>query len=89
MGFAGPGIDVDDLGALERPVLVVAGDDDVVDHHHTVEIFEALPDARLAIIPGTSHVLAHERPEALVALVDDFLHGDPPRRSLPMRTASG
>jgi pimeloyl-ACP methyl ester carboxylesterase len=87
MGSTGPTLTTADLGRVARPVLVVVGDDDVVDHHHTVELFEALPDARLAVVPGTSHLLPHEAPDALLALVRPFLAGVEPHRLMPMRTA--
>jgi pimeloyl-ACP methyl ester carboxylesterase len=87
LGSTGPTLSVDDLGRIARPALVIAGDDDVIDHHHTVELFESLPDARLAIVPGTSHLLPHEAPDALLALVQPFLAGEPAHRLMPMRTA--
>ncbi|HZG23938.1 MAG TPA: alpha/beta hydrolase, partial [Chitinophagaceae bacterium] len=36
----------------QAPVLVVAGDRDVVRPEHTVEMYHLLPNARLAIVPG-------------------------------------
>lgn len=89
MGHAGPDIGIEALARLDRPVLVVAADDDVVDHHHTVAMFEALPQGRLAVVPGTSHALPAEKPDELMALVRAFLDdlGSPPARLMPMRTA--
>ena len=52
-----PDIPIEDLRKIECPVLVMAGDDDVIRHAHTVELFEALPLGQLAIVPGTSHIL--------------------------------
>lgn len=87
MGSTGPSLDVDQLRSIERPVLVVVADDDVVDHHHTITLFEALAHGQLAIVPGTSHLLPHEAPDQLLALVQRFLDGDEPQRMMPMRTA--
>lgn len=63
MGSTGPVLVVEELRSIERRVLVVAADDDVVDHGHTVTLFESLVDGQLAIVPGTSHLLPHERPD--------------------------
>jgi pimeloyl-ACP methyl ester carboxylesterase len=87
MGVAGPTMTTDDLARIDRPVLVVVGDDDVVDHHHTVELFEHLPDAQLAVVPASSHLLPVEHPDEVVRLVQQFLDEDPPTRIMPMRTA--
>lgn len=83
-----PTMDAADLAAIEIPVLVVAGDDDVVDHHHTIELYEALPNGQLAIIPGTSHATFLEKPESLNRLILDFLaESTPPETILPVRRA--
>jgi len=68
-----PDIAVADLARIECPVLVLAGDDDVVSHHHTVELYEALSLGQLAIIPGTSHSVMKEKPELLLAVIVQFL----------------
>ena len=87
MGVAGPGISLDDVAGISRPTLVVVADDDVVDHNHSVAFFEALPDGRMAMVPGASHLYEYEHPSALIALVQEFIDGPPPARLLPMRTA--
>lgn len=87
MGITGPTMTVQDVSAIDRPVLVVVGDDDVVDHHHTIELYQALPDGQLAIVPGASHLLPIEQPEQLLALVQRFIDGEPAQRLMPMRSA--
>lgn len=82
MGSTGPTPDFAELQTIKRPALVVAADDDVVDHHHTVTMFEVLPDAQLAIVPGTTHLLCR-----VLALIEQFLDSEPPWRMMPMRTA--
>lgn len=86
MGATSPVLDPVELRAVTTPTLVVAADDDVVDLHHVVDLYEALPDARLAILPHTSHLLHHEAPDAVVGLVRRFLDGDEPLRRMPMRS---
>ncbi len=88
MGVAGPDISLDDVAGITCPTLVIVADDDVIDRHHSVAFFEALPDGRMAMVPGASHLVEYEHPAAVVALVEAFLDGPPPTRLLPMRTAA-
>ena len=69
------GIPLADLAAITCPTLVVGADADVVTLEHTVALFQAIPDAELAVVPGTSHNLIHEKPAMLAALLLAFLHG--------------
>ena len=68
-----PDISQSDLATIQCPVLVMAGDDDVVRHDHTIDLFERLPLGQLAIVPGTSHGLVKEKPAIVQALIADFL----------------
>jgi pimeloyl-ACP methyl ester carboxylesterase len=68
-----PDISVDDITSIQCPVLVMAGDDDVIKHDHTIALFEALPLGQLAIIPGTSHGLIKEKPALAMAVIMQFL----------------
>jgi len=68
-----PGIALDDLAAVTAPTLVLAGDDDVLTIEHAAALARALPDAQLAIVPGTSHALPMEKPEVVNRLLLDFL----------------
>jgi pimeloyl-ACP methyl ester carboxylesterase len=84
-----PTLGTDDLNGIAVPVLVVAGDDDVVDHHHTVDMFEALRFGQLAVIPGSSHAVFMEKPDLLNRIVLDFLAEDgEPDTMLPVRRAA-
>jgi len=75
-----------DLGAIQCPALVVAGDDDMVALAHTCALYESLPAGQLAIVPGTSHVLPMEKPDLLARLVVDFLASEgPPMTFMPVR----
>jgi pimeloyl-ACP methyl ester carboxylesterase len=53
--------------------LVLVGDDDLVRLSHTVQLFEALPDGQLAVIPGASHAVLLERPDLVNRLINSFL----------------
>jgi pimeloyl-ACP methyl ester carboxylesterase len=68
-----PNIEISDIAQINVPTLVMAGDDDVVRHSHSIELYEALPLGQLAIVPGTSHGLVKEKPEIVTALINSFL----------------
>ena len=40
-------------------------------------MYDSLPNAELAIVPGTSHFLIQEKPHLVSAIVLDFLTNDP------------
>ncbi|HET9070918.1 MAG TPA: alpha/beta fold hydrolase [Acidimicrobiales bacterium] len=64
----------DRLGAIEQPVLVVAGELDgayLARAHRLVAAIGA--NARLAVIPGAGHACHLERPDAWLAAVGPFL----------------
>jgi pimeloyl-ACP methyl ester carboxylesterase len=84
-----PTFTADDLAQIPMPVLVMAGDDDVIHHAHTVALYEALPHGQLAVIPGTSHGVFMEKPDLVNRLVLDFVaeQGDP-QTMLPVRRAN-
>jgi pimeloyl-ACP methyl ester carboxylesterase len=81
-----PRLEKQDLATIQCPVLVLAGDDDVIDHHHTVELFEALPLGQLAIVPGASHIVIKDKPGITQALIAEFLEDlSYPVTRMPMR----
>jgi pimeloyl-ACP methyl ester carboxylesterase len=57
--------------------LVVFADDDLVTMQHVIDMYDALPHAELAVVPGTSHFLTQEKPELVNKIVVDFLTKDP------------
>jgi pimeloyl-ACP methyl ester carboxylesterase len=75
-----------DLARIVAPTLVMVGDDDITRFEHTIELFETIPDAQLAVIPGASHLAPIEKPELVNQLVLDFLAaGGPPDTMMPLR----
>jgi pimeloyl-ACP methyl ester carboxylesterase len=81
-----PDIALEEIKKIQCPVLVMAGDDDVISHAHTVELFEALPLGQLAIVPGTSHILPKEKPGLVNLLITEFLEDlSYPITRMPMR----
>ena len=68
-----PNIDPASLDALRMPVLVMAGDGDVLALEHTSLIHRSIPGAQLSIVPGTSHMLVREQPALVGAILQHFL----------------
>ena len=56
---------IKDLKKIKCPALVIAGDDDMASLKHTGEIYEAIENSRLAIIPGASHLIDKDQPDLL------------------------
>jgi len=81
----------EDVKGLQVPVLIIAGDADVVTLEHSVALFRLLgggamgdmgaplPASRLAVLPATSHSAVITQPELLHALIEPFLKGETPR----------
>jgi pimeloyl-ACP methyl ester carboxylesterase len=85
MAFEEPRLDVVELRGVRARTLVVSADDDVVALEHTLELYRGIPDAELAVVPGTSHALVMEKPELVTRLVLDFLGTDPVPTMIPVR----
>lgn len=64
------------LAAIRCPALVIVGAEDVLTPPVESERMQAaLPDARLAVIPGAGHLANLEQPEAFNAALSGFLRG--------------
>jgi pimeloyl-ACP methyl ester carboxylesterase len=63
----------DELRSLQAPTLLIFGDRDFSPLPDVVEVFELLPDAQLAVLPGTTHVGVPQRSDAILALITPFL----------------
>ena len=72
---------------LAHGVMAMFADDDLVTMTHAVEMYEALPNAELAVVPGTSHFLTQEKPHLVNQLVLDFLTNKPVQTVAPIRRA--
>jgi pimeloyl-ACP methyl ester carboxylesterase len=48
-------LEKEDLASIKAPCLIVSGDKDDIPVEHAVEIFKALPNAQLLVLPGTGH----------------------------------
>ncbi|MEV5875479.1 alpha/beta fold hydrolase [Streptomyces sp. NPDC052101] len=63
----------DDLRGLRAPTLLVIGDSDFVRIEHAAQMRELIPDARLAVLPGTTHMALMRRTALLLPLLHEFL----------------
>ena len=85
--LTGPALAAEQLAGVPARALVMSGDDDAVSLEHTIELYRSLPEAELAVVPGTSHVLIMEKPALVAQLALDFLTTDPVRTIMPIRRA--
>jgi pimeloyl-ACP methyl ester carboxylesterase len=86
----------DGVKTIKSPVLIIAGDSDVVTLEHEVAFFKLLgggvmgdmgtplPASRLAILPATSHTAVINQPELLYSLIEPFLQGETPKSFMGM-----
>lgn len=72
-----PRIPLRALARIRVPVLVAAGEHDVIRRAHTEAVAAALPAGELMIVPGADHGLPLAEPEAFARVVRGFLaaHG--------------
>jgi len=67
-----PNIPLSTLREIDTPVLVMAGDRDIIRIEHTVQMFQNLPRAQLAIFPGETHYAPHNHPQIFNATTGKF-----------------
>ncbi len=76
-----------DVKNIQAPIFMAIGDADGVRYEHALELFRAkgggkmgdihgLPQSRLAIVPGTTHIGIIQRTNWLIPMITDFLDSD-------------
>lgn len=63
----------DELRAVQSPMLVLVGDDDMISVSDALEAVELVPHAQLAVLPGTTHMDMTRSPARLLAMLIPFL----------------
>jgi pimeloyl-ACP methyl ester carboxylesterase len=63
----------DELRSLQTPTLLIFGDRDFSPLPDVIELFGLLPNAQLAVLPGTTHVGVTRRPDQVLGLITSFL----------------
>jgi pimeloyl-ACP methyl ester carboxylesterase len=77
------------IRSIKAPTLLIIGDSDIIRPEHAVEMFRllgggvagdtaGLPNSRLAILPGTTHVTVVHRAAWLVSMITEFLDAPMP-----------
>ena len=87
MAAVEPTLEAGELAKVPHRTLVMFSDDDLVTLAHSVEMYDAMPNAEFAVVPGTSHFLTQEKPHLVNALVLDFLTNEPVPTVAPIRRA--
>jgi pimeloyl-ACP methyl ester carboxylesterase len=85
MNWEEPTLAASELSEVRSRTLVMLADDDEVTLEHAIEMYRALPDAELAIVPGTSHALLHEKPALCNSILMEFLTAEAVSTIAPMR----
>lgn len=83
-----PTLTTSDLAKIGTTTLVMFGDDDEVAMEHLVDLYRGLPNAELAVVPGTSHGLLVEKADLCNRLILDFLSNEPVTTLAPIRRAT-
>ena len=63
----------------------MVGDDDEVCLEHAIDMYRSIPNAELAVIPGTSHGLLVEKTGLCDRVIVDFLAFDAVETVAPLR----
>lgn len=71
------------ISSIKAPALIIAGDADIIQPEHTLELFRLLgggslgelsmPASQLAILPGTMHTALTQRTDLLMTMIPRFL----------------
>lgn len=67
-----PMVGPEELGKIQAPTLVIAGDKDMIKESHTRLIASRIPGAKLKILPG-DHFIANKNPKSFNEAVLSFL----------------
>lgn len=68
-----PTISEKDLSKIKSPVLIIAGNKDIIKEEHSVEMYQNISNAHLCILPGETHFTPASNPEVFNKIVDRFI----------------
>lgn len=69
-----PHIDVRALEAIKAPTLIMCADNDLIRLEHTVDMFNHIPNAQLAVFPGAVHSISYDDPALFNSTVERFFN---------------
>lgn len=58
-----PNISANELKNIKAPVLLMTSDRDLIRLSHIIEIFEAIPNSNLCVLPGSTHFAIRQNPD--------------------------
>lgn len=61
------------LAEIDAPVLIAIGDRDFILPRHAVHMSETIPNARLAILPDTTHMTITKRTALILPMIEDLM----------------
>jgi pimeloyl-ACP methyl ester carboxylesterase len=67
-----PKLKLSQLKKIKCPVLILAADDEPFNSEMTWQMYEAIPNGRLAVIPGASHNLVKEKSKLMHSVIKNF-----------------
>ena len=79
-----PGFSKEELAAVKSPLLIAVGDHDFVRLDHSLEMYELIPKAELAVIPDAGHFVLNADQQKVIPAVVKFLND--PNDKLPFAT---
>ena len=79
----------EDIQSINSPTLILIGDADIIRPEHAVEMFRLLPNARLAVLPGTDHMTLVQRSDWLVSMIEVFLDANLTNNLTPEEEKNG
>jgi pimeloyl-ACP methyl ester carboxylesterase len=68
-----PNIRNNELTKIKAPVLVMAGDGDIIKLEHILDIYQNIPKAQLFIMPGATHFMLREEYRLFNQIAERFL----------------
>lgn len=83
-----PALTEADLREIGVRTLIMVADDDEVRFEHAIAMYRSMPDAELAVVPGTSHGPLVEKPALCNLLMTEFLTKAPVQTFAPIRRAT-
>lgn len=83
-----PAVTLEQLRTLGTPILVLVADDDEVRLSHAIEMYDALPEAELAVVPRSTHGLIIEKPDLVARLITEFRSPGKSNGIAPLRRAA-
>jgi pimeloyl-ACP methyl ester carboxylesterase len=69
----------EDMRSIKAHTMVIVGDRDIYFPEHAVQMFRLIPQAQLAVLPGTDHFAVWTRPDWMVQTIKAFLDAPIPQ----------